>query len=79
MQRVIIRGLTENRRLQVAEMKQHYAVRTPGITYSQSCAADDYHRNKYEERDDDRTSFTDRDLRSDVIDTPPVLAMKWRS
>ncbi|MEN2990985.1 hypothetical protein WG926_21925 [Tistrella sp. BH-R2-4] len=76
VRRVIIRGSTDYRRFQAAAMKQRYAIRFPGITYGQSDAADDHHRNKYEEQDEDRTSFTDPDLRSGVIDAPPVLAME---
>lgn len=76
VRRVIIRGSTDYRRFQAAAMKQRYAIRFPGITYGQSDAADDHHRNKYEEQDEDSTSFTDPDLRSGVIDAPPVLAME---
>lgn len=76
VQRVIIRGSTDYRRFQAAAMKQRYAIRFPGITYGQSDAADDHHRNKYDEQDEDSISFTDPDLRSGVIDAPPVLAME---
>lgn len=76
VQRVIIRGSTDYRRFQAAAMKQRYAIRFPGITYGQSDAADDHHRNKREEQDEDSTSFADPDLRSGVIDAPPVLAME---
>lgn len=76
VQRVIIRGSTDYRRFQAAAMKQRYAIRFPGITYGKSDAADDHHRNKYAEQDEDGASFTDPDLRSGVIDAPPILAME---
>lgn len=73
---VIIRGSTDYRRFQAAAMKQRYAIRFPGITYGQADAAHDSHRNRYDEPDEDGASFTDPDLRSGVIDAPPVLAME---
>ncbi|WP_421950789.1 hypothetical protein [Pelagibacterium sp.] len=76
VQRVIIRGSTDYRRFQAAAMKQRYAIRFPGVTYGQSDSAQDSHRNRYDEPDEDSTSFTDPDLRSGVIDAPPVLAME---
>ncbi|WP_159587948.1 hypothetical protein [Chelativorans xinjiangense] len=76
VQRVIIRGSTDYRRFQAAAMKQRYAIRFPGITYGQSDAAHDTYCNRFEERDEDNASFIDPDLRSGVIDAPPVLAME---
>lgn len=76
VQRVIIRGSTDYRRFQAAAMKQRYAIRFPGITYGPSDAADGHHPNRYERQDEDSTSFTDPDLRSGVIDAPPILAME---
>lgn len=76
VQRVIVRGSTDYRRFQAAAMKQRYAIRFPGITYGQSEAADERYRSRYDEQDEDSISFTDPDLRSGVIDAPPVLAME---
>lgn len=76
VRRVIIRGSTDYRRFQAAAMKQRYAIRFPGITYGQADTAGERYRDRCEEQDEDSVSFADPDLRSGVIDAPPVLAME---
>ncbi|WP_085463120.1 hypothetical protein [Mesorhizobium australicum] len=76
VRRVIISGSTDYRRFQAAATKQRYAIRFPGIAYGRSEAMNDGPSDQFDEYQHYSISLTDPDLRSGVIDAPPLLAME---